>query len=239
MWKLAETHLGDGGRWQEILDLNRGAAMSDGIPLTQATQTLPAGSTLRLPAKAAPHPHTETTPDELYTVAPNDTLWDIADETLDDPTRYTEVFAASTDTVQPGGQRLVDPDHIEPGWTLTIPDTDPPSEGRPTSTPPGTATRLRTEPARRLAPSPSAGRRRAVAGAAPPGTTGCDPDPGRHARRRASRDAAGGGRHDVRHGDRARRSGRDHGPPGTPRVGRMPLRRCPDHADGQSPAPVP
>ena len=133
VWKLAETYLGDGGRWQEILDLNRGAAMSDGIPLTQATQTLPAGSTLRLPAKAAPHPHTETTPDGLYTVVPNDTLWDIAEETLDDPTRYTEVFAASTDTVQPGGQRLVDPDHIEPGWTLTIPDTDPPSEGRPTS----------------------------------------------------------------------------------------------------------
>ena len=56
-----------------------------------------------------------------YTVKPGDTLWDIAEEKLGDPTRYPELFDASRDTIQPGGKRLVDPDHIEPGWAITIP----------------------------------------------------------------------------------------------------------------------
>ncbi len=127
VWKLAEVHLDDGSRWRELLDLNRGDALSDGTALTQATQTIPAGSTLRLPAGA----HLNDTPasqrdqqdrsDGSYTVKPNDTLWDIAETKLDDPARYMELYEASTGTLQPGGDQLVDPDHIEVGWKITIP----------------------------------------------------------------------------------------------------------------------
>lgn len=133
VWKLAEVHLDDGSRWRELLDLNRGDALSDGAALTQATQTIPAGSTLRLPAGA----HLNDAPisqldqreqqdrqdrsDGSYTVKPNDTLWEIAETKLDDPTRYMELYEASTDTIQPGGAHLVDPNHIEVGWKITVP----------------------------------------------------------------------------------------------------------------------
>ena len=130
VWKLAEVHLDDGSRWRELLDLNRGGALSDGTALTQATQTIPAGSTLRLPAGAhlndAPahqldqRDHQDR-PDGSYTVKANDTLWDIAETKLDDPARYMELYEASAGTVQPGGDHLVDPDHIEVGWKITDP----------------------------------------------------------------------------------------------------------------------
>ena len=61
-----------------------------------------------------------------YTVVRGDTLWDIADEQLDDPTRYPEIVQASDGITQPDGRQLTDPDLILPGWTLNIPATDPP-----------------------------------------------------------------------------------------------------------------
>ena len=39
-----------------------------------------------------------------YVVERGDTLWDIADEQLDDPTRYPEIVAASEDITQPDGR---------------------------------------------------------------------------------------------------------------------------------------
>ncbi|SMX95228.1 hypothetical protein BSP109_02852 [Brevibacterium sp. Mu109] len=61
-WRLAETRLGDGARWHEIRDLNHGIQLADGTTFTQGTQTLPAGTTLHLPADAQ----------NLPTAAPND-----------------------------------------------------------------------------------------------------------------------------------------------------------------------
>lgn len=58
------------------------------------------------------------------TVRPGDTLWGIAEEELDDGSRYDEIADASKHTAQPGGQRLSDPDLIKPGWTLTVPGQD-------------------------------------------------------------------------------------------------------------------
>ena len=132
LWKLAEAHTGDGTRWRELLDLNRGARLADGTTLTSSTQTIPAGTTITLPAgahsqaadraeKADRGGRTHQKDEKSYTVQTGDTLWDIADEKLGDPTRYPELFDASRDTMQPGGKRLVDPDHIEPGWDITIP----------------------------------------------------------------------------------------------------------------------
>ena len=134
VWKLAETHLDDGSRWRELLDLNRGGALSDGATLTQATQTIPAGTTLRLPAGA----HVDDAPTDLavadrdqrdskeasYTVKPNDTLWDIAETKLDDPIRYMELYEANADVIGSN------PDLIHPGQVLVLPGAHNPTTDR-------------------------------------------------------------------------------------------------------------
>jgi nucleoid-associated protein YgaU len=131
VWRLAETHLGDGARWRRLLEVNRGTTMADGTALTDATQTIPAGTTFRLPAGATAESRTggtrqagpaEQKPTQTaYTVKPGDNLWDISEEAYGDPTRYGEIFRASQGIAQPGGGVLIDPDHIEVGWQLTIP----------------------------------------------------------------------------------------------------------------------
>ena len=64
-----------------------------------------------------------------YVVERGDTLWDIADEQLDDPTRYPEIVAASEEITQPDGRQLTDPDLILPGWTLHVPSRADPGRG--------------------------------------------------------------------------------------------------------------
>lgn len=116
LWKIAEVHLGDGTRFTEIVDLN-----PDLFP--NGPEFLATGTVLQLPASdddAAAEP--DGAP---YVVEPGDTLWDIADEKLGDPTRYDEIFEASDDVVQPDGRTLTDPDLIHPGWELQIPSATP------------------------------------------------------------------------------------------------------------------
>nr|WP_246221419.1 BTAD domain-containing putative transcriptional regulator [Phytoactinopolyspora mesophila] len=60
-------------------------------------------------------------PGEIYEVVPGDTLWDIAEQHLNDPTRHPEIFAENRDVTQPDGRTLTDPDLIHPGWQLVIP----------------------------------------------------------------------------------------------------------------------
>ncbi|MDN5893319.1 MAG: hypothetical protein L0H93_04775 [Nocardioides sp.] len=159
-WRVAEIHLGDGARWHEVRDLNHGIQLADGTTFTQGTQTLPAGTTVQLPADArniptaAPGsaaPETEANandtadqvaedrdgedqaavetdedaPAQTVTVVSGDTLWDISEEETGDPYRYEEVFEASKETRQPGGEYLSDPDLIKPGWIITIPSEGP------------------------------------------------------------------------------------------------------------------
>ncbi|WP_166353516.1 BTAD domain-containing putative transcriptional regulator [Phytoactinopolyspora limicola] len=57
----------------------------------------------------------------IHRVERGDTLWDIAGDQLDDPTRWPEIAEASADTIQPDGRRLTNPDLIYPGWNLTVP----------------------------------------------------------------------------------------------------------------------
>ena len=60
---------------------------------------------------------------------PGDTLWDLAEQELGDPRRWTDLFGASRCTTQSGGVTLTDPDRILPGWVVRVPTTSggPPS----------------------------------------------------------------------------------------------------------------
>lgn len=115
LWKIAETNLGDGARYPEIIALNPAALGND-------PDFLAPGTILRIPA-----PQPKVDDHETYVVRPGDTLTAIADEELHDPNRYPEIFEASTRTVQPDGARLTDPDIIHPGWRLTVPSSEQPS----------------------------------------------------------------------------------------------------------------
>jgi LysM repeat protein len=120
LWQIAHDHLGDGARYPEIARLNYGAHQPDGRTLT-SDHWLHPGWTLTLPPTAAAHPTADPSP-AVVVVAPGDTLWDIAQETLGDGSRYDEIAAASTD-LQADGRRLTDADLIRPGWHLTVPST--------------------------------------------------------------------------------------------------------------------
>ncbi|MFI5623479.1 LysM peptidoglycan-binding domain-containing protein [Nocardioides sp. NPDC051685] len=137
LWRIAESHLGAGTRFTEIVDLNPEA-------LNGNADFLPIGLVLRLPVL------TPRVNEETYVVQPGDTLAEIAQDELHDPERYPEIFDASRGTRQPDGERLTDPDLIRPGWSLTIPATDQPGAAPgptprhaspPAPEPPPTATR--------------------------------------------------------------------------------------------------
>ena len=114
LWRIAEEHLGDGTRFVEIVALNRAL-------LPNGPRFIEAGLVLRLPSDEAEAVDSAPTTSESHVVESGDTLWDIANEELGDPTRYPEIFEASRDTMQPDGTHLIDPDLIHPGWELAIP----------------------------------------------------------------------------------------------------------------------
>lgn len=114
LWRIAERMLGEGGRYTEIVELNR--EVLHGRP-----DFIVAGTVLKVPQEA--DSSSTDHPVEEYEVQPGDTLSEIAEAQLGDPLRYPDLFEASRDTIQHNGAHLTDPDLIKPGWTITIPDT--------------------------------------------------------------------------------------------------------------------
>ena len=117
LWTIAKKHLGDGARYPELARLNRHLVGDD-------PGFLKVGWTLRLPA---PEKDEQTAPASgratRYVVREGDTLSEIAQDRLGDAHAYPPIFDASRSITQPGGRHLNDPDQIDVGWTLTIPDT--------------------------------------------------------------------------------------------------------------------
>ncbi|MER7276627.1 BTAD domain-containing putative transcriptional regulator [Dactylosporangium sp. NPDC000244] len=64
-------------------------------------------------------------PAQTYVVRDGDTLSGIARQHLGDSQRWPELYALNRGTPQPDGLRLTDPDLLEPGWRLRLPDTTP------------------------------------------------------------------------------------------------------------------
>lgn len=115
LWRIAERLLDDGGRYTEIVELNR--EVLNGRP-----DFIISGTVLKVPHEAEV-PAVDRLAEE-YGVQPGDTLSEIAETKLGDRLRYPELFEASQDTIQRNGARLTDPDLIQPGWRITIPGTN-------------------------------------------------------------------------------------------------------------------
>ena len=130
LWGLAERHLGAGERWREIADLNLGRDMGDGVFST--VETLQAGWSLRVPVDEPPG-HTAvasstdppavqptptaargTAPAERVEVQPGDSLWRLAEDHLEDPNRWVELYQANRTLIGD------DPDVIIPGQVLRL-----------------------------------------------------------------------------------------------------------------------
>jgi len=57
----------------------------------------------------------------VHLVRAGDNLWDLAEQYLGDGERWHEIYSLNKDRPQPGGEALIDPRLILPGWLLLIP----------------------------------------------------------------------------------------------------------------------
>ncbi len=139
---------GDGARViviaDAIVEANLGATMAPGRRFTNAAY-VEAGWVLQIPSEfadsAAPVAEPSDGPvtvvvSNVYEVRRGDTLWDIADEQLGDPTRWTDIWDRNAGDDMGGGRTFDDPDLILPGWNLELGDEVPdPSAEPPTAAP--------------------------------------------------------------------------------------------------------
>ena len=89
-----------------------------------AALSAPAPAPAPTPAAAAAHDQRRSPEDvatTAYTVRAGDTLWRIADDHLGDGADWTALAALNLGHSMGGGERFVDPDHLEPGWRLSMP----------------------------------------------------------------------------------------------------------------------
>ena len=109
---LSEIAGDHGSSWQQLWHVNAGRSQPGGV-LDDPDYVEP-GWTITIPSPAA-----ADSGDDAVTVQGGDTLSGIA---AAHGTDVTSLMAANAGVTQPGGDRLVDPDVIEPGWVLQIPD---------------------------------------------------------------------------------------------------------------------
>lgn len=186
LWDLAERYVAPGGSVEEVraavrqlFQLNEGRPQPDGSALTDASLLRP-GWVLRIPVRTALPARAAD-----VTVVPGDSLWEIAEDHLGDGHRYREVFDLNVGRPQPNGEVLTDPSHIEPGWTLDLPDAAPtaapaaPAPAPPASPPvaPAVPTTL-PSPASPSTTVPAASRSAAPAPSQPTATVGEGERPG-------------------------------------------------------------
>lgn len=123
LWGIAERHLGDPLRYPEIVHLNPHAVGPDNeitpgtiLRMPPDATSLSRGDAVNNPA----HHHTLDVDSEI-TVRPGDTLWRLAEDRTGDGKNWPQLWEANRHRPEPHGQRLTDPDQIQPGWTLSTP----------------------------------------------------------------------------------------------------------------------
>jgi hypothetical protein len=103
-----------------IIDANLGTVMPGGQRFTNPAY-VEVGWTLRLPADIA-DAGAANAATVTYTVERGDTLWDIADEQLGDPTAWPEIWDRNAGDDMGDGRSFEDTDLILPGWELDLAD---------------------------------------------------------------------------------------------------------------------
>jgi len=99
---IAQTQLGDVGRWPEIFLLNRGIIRNPDLIFPGQVLTLPTGAAVQ------PEPR-------IYVVKPGDTLSAIAQAQLGNGSRWPEIFALNRGVIS-------NPDAIFPNQVLVLPN---------------------------------------------------------------------------------------------------------------------
>jgi len=131
LWHLARKHLGNGLRWKEIADLNTDRVQHDGARLRLDDPTLPVGWVLQLPADATNVPTSTADGMTEVTVQPGDTLSGLAATYTGDAARWNTLADATKSVTQPDGKHLSDPNQLQVGWRVEIPDGHPASGAVP------------------------------------------------------------------------------------------------------------
>jgi LysM repeat protein len=107
---------------------NNPAYVEVGWPLRLPDEVVGARPAVAEPAPGAPAEPGDTPAATTYTVQPGDTLWDIADEQLGDPTAWPEIWERHAGDDMGGGRVFDDPDLILPGWEFELADARPHAE---------------------------------------------------------------------------------------------------------------
>jgi len=131
LWQLAQKHLGNGLRWKEIATLNTDRVQHDGQRLTIDNPTLPVGWVLQLPTDATNVPTSTANGMTEVTAQPGDTLSGLAAAYTGDAARWNTLADATKSVTQPDGQHLSDPNQLQVGWRVEIPDGHPASSAVP------------------------------------------------------------------------------------------------------------
>jgi nucleoid-associated protein YgaU len=118
LYGIAQRELGDGSRYDEIFQINRGRPQTVGGTLTNPS-VLRVGWVLELPAETPPAPPAGET--RSYTVQRGDSLSRIAQQQLGDASRYTEIFELNEGVAQANGGALTNPSQLRVGWVLQLP----------------------------------------------------------------------------------------------------------------------
>lgn len=119
LWSLAERHLGDGGSFREIAELNEGRDVGAGRVFNASAPLVP-GMRLVLPAGASLADESDLP--ETVVVSSGDTLWGLAEEHLEDGRQWPKLWRENRGHTFEDGREFEDPDLIQPGWELRVPD---------------------------------------------------------------------------------------------------------------------
>ncbi|WP_084800700.1 LysM peptidoglycan-binding domain-containing protein, partial [Promicromonospora kroppenstedtii] len=148
LFDIAQRFLGDGNRYREIFELNKGRTQPDGDALTDETVLLP-GWVLQMPgdaegaglqvgvlptgpaegageaSAAAEEPAAPSVPYYVIAETPEgepEYLYMIAERFLGDGERHKEIFELNKGRTQPDGGKLTDPAVVTVGWVLQMPE---------------------------------------------------------------------------------------------------------------------